>query len=342
ASPTSARCRTCSPRSATSCVTPPTTATGTARSPTRCASSGNARTSTTTRSQPCSAGTRRVCTGFRCPPERDRRHPRPRRGRQPRALPPEPVRDHRRLVPRGAGVGRAVPRAHRHSGCRPRRPRAGDERLRVRQPLRGRRRAGTRRATGQRRDRGHRRRARAAPARARRPRGVTGVRLFAIGNPTLERLDDPKTFPVWERAAERDLRVGVTILPDQLGELSFMLDRYRATPVVLDHCGFPDVSGGPPFVRAEPLFALADRSNLHLKVSSHLLEQVDPVAFVTRFAAVFGPDRLLWGSDFPQTYDRSYAELVELGRAACAGLPMDQQRAFLGGNALRLWPRLGR
>jgi len=172
--------------------------------------------------------------------------------------------------------------------------------------------------------------------------GVTGVRLFGIGNPTLERLDDPKTFPVWELAAERDLRVVVTILPDQLGELSFMLDRYPATPVVLDHCGFPDVSGGPPFVRAEPLFALADRSNLHLKVSSHLLEQVDPVAFVTRFAAVFGADRLLWGSDFPQTHDRSYAELVELGRAACAGLPTDQQRAFLGGNALRLWPRLGR
>ena len=38
-------------------------------------------------------------------------------------------------------------------------------------------------------------------------------------------------------------------------------------------------------------------------------------------AEAFGAERLLWGSDYPQTHDRSYAALVELGRAACAGLP---------------------
>jgi predicted TIM-barrel fold metal-dependent hydrolase len=49
----------------------------------------------------------------------------------------------------------------------------------------------------------------------------------------------------------------------------------------------------------------------------------------------------VWGSDYPQTHDRSYAELVELGRAACAGLALADQARVLGENALRLWPSLG-
>ena len=54
----------------------------------------------------------------------------------------------------------------------------------------------------------------------------------------------------------------------------------------------------------------------------------------------FGADRLVWGSDYPQTHDRPYAALVALGRDACAGLPADDRARFLGGNAVRLWPAL--
>jgi predicted TIM-barrel fold metal-dependent hydrolase len=57
-------------------------------------------------------------------------------------------------------------------------------------------------------------------------------------------------------------------------------------------------------------------------------------------ADVFGATRLVWGSDYPQTHDRSYAQLVELGRAACAARPHAERDAIMGGNALRLWPAL--
>jgi predicted TIM-barrel fold metal-dependent hydrolase len=63
-------------------------------------------------------------------------------------------------------------------------------------------------------------------------------------------------------------------------------------------------------------------------------------AFVEALAERFGADRLVWGSDYPQTHDRSYAELLALGRDACAGLPADDQAGVLGENALRLWPAL--
>jgi len=175
--------------------------------------------------------------------------------------------------------------------------------------------------------------------------GVSGVRLFAIANPTLPHLDDPRALALCEVAAELDLPVIVTILADQLPELCAMLERFPDLTVALDHCGFPDLSGGPPYAKARDLFELATRPNVSLKVSCHLLEQAettgDPRDLVDRLAGAFGADRLLWGSDFPQTHDRPYAALVDLGRTACSRLSPAGQRAFLGENALRFWPRLG-
>ena len=61
---------------------------------------------------------------------------------------------------------------------------------------------------------------------------------------------------------------------------------------------------------------------------------------VDRLAEAFGAERLVWGSDYPQTHDRTYAELVALGRDACAGLTGSDRARVLGENALRLWPQL--
>ena len=79
-------------------------------------------------------------------------------------------------------------------------------------------------------------------------------------------------------------------------------------------------TAGPSFPGLEPLLALAEHPGLHLKVTSHVLEGAGAAAgaFVERLVATFGAARLVWGSDYPQTHDRPYAELVALGRDACA------------------------
>jgi L-fuconolactonase len=181
--------------------------------------------------------------------------------------------------------------------------------------------------------------------RAMADKGVSGVRLFAIRNPSLARLDDPNALGVCEVAAELGLPVIVTTLSDQLPELRAMLERFHEVTVALDHCGFPDLRGGPPYRKATDLFELATLSNLKLKVSCHLLEQAmasgDPRDLVDELTAAFGADRLLWGSDYSQTHDRPYAALVELGRTASSRLSPADQRGFLGENALRIWPALG-
>jgi predicted TIM-barrel fold metal-dependent hydrolase len=173
-----------------------------------------------------------------------------------------------------------------------------------------------------------------------RERGMRGVRLFALARDGPGWLDDPRTFPLWERAAELDARIVVTILAHQIPALRSALQRFPETAVSLDHCGFPPLVRDP-WPEAAPLFALAEHPRLFLKVSTHVLDAArrggDPRRFVAALADRFGPERLMWGSDFCQTHDRSYAELVAQGRDAFSGLSAGDQAWCLARTAAKLW-----
>lgn len=173
--------------------------------------------------------------------------------------------------------------------------------------------------------------------------GCHGVRLFGIGAEPPAWFDGERGAALWDTAVELELRIVATLLTPELPRLAAMAARHAGVPVVLDHCGFPDLQGGPPFAGAAALLALADHPGLHLKLTSHVLEGAGAHsnAFVELLVAVFGAERIVWGSDYPQTHDRTYAELVALGRDACAGLSAIDQARVMGGNALRLWPSLG-
>ena len=168
--------------------------------------------------------------------------------------------------------------------------------------------------------------------------GMQGIRLFTIGS-DVDWLDDPKTFGLWERAAELALHVIVTILPDKLPQLRRVLEHFPDTAVSLDHCAFPDPH------KPEPLLALAELPNLYLKVSTHVLDagiekQGSAGPIVDTLIDHFGAARIMWGSDFCQTQDRSYAELVALGRSAFEQRSAEEQGLCMGGTARALWPEL--
>jgi predicted TIM-barrel fold metal-dependent hydrolase len=176
---------------------------------------------------------------------------------------------------------------------------------------------------------------------AQRPR-FTGVRLFSIGvldQPQPTWLDDPETFAVWEVCADLGLRVVVACLPEHLPRLSRVLDRFPEQPVVLDHCGFVEAADFDA-----DLLPLSRHANLHCKATSHVLEaaeaQGSATVVVARLVAEFGAERIVWGSDFPQTHDRPYADLVALARRTCSDLSERDRDLVLGGTAARLWPEL--
>lgn len=165
--------------------------------------------------------------------------------------------------------------------------------------------------------------------------GVAGVRFFALSEQR-SWLSDPATFVLWEQAAASGAHVIVTVYENQFGELASVLGRFADVAVSLDHCGFCDVR------RPELLLELARFENLNLKVTTNVIDAAAAAGgtargFVGRLAGGFGAERLMWGSDYCQTHDRSYAELVRTGIAAFGDLTGAQQDACLGGTAERLW-----
>jgi predicted TIM-barrel fold metal-dependent hydrolase len=177
-----------------------------------------------------------------------------------------------------------------------------------------------------------------APATLRRlatERGARGLRWWAIdGQP----LAEPRE--VWDELGRLELPVVVTLFADRLEDLLEIVPSLPPVPLALDHCAFVDWSAGVP----DALAAVGEHRNVSVKVSSIVLDAMaehgDVRDAVTQLAASVGGDRLLWGSDFSQTHDRPYAELAELARHAASRLDDDDRAAFLGENALRIWPEL--
>ncbi len=165
--------------------------------------------------------------------------------------------------------------------------------------------------------------------------GARGLRWVAIHDGGLR-----EPAAVWAVAEHHRLPVVVTLLAAHLPALADALPRLPAIPLALDHCGFADFTHGVP----DELAALARAPNLALKVSTIALDHAaahgDVRELLAELVARFGADRLMWGSDYSQTHDRPYGDVVEYARHAASKLGDHDRDAFLAGTARAYWPEL--
>ncbi len=164
-------------------------------------------------------------------------------------------------------------------------------------------------------------------------RGVRGVRLFALSRDPRSWLAEERARSLWETAVSLELQVIVTILPHQLDELEEALALHPDASVSLDHCAFATPADLEPLVR---------HPGLHLKLTPHVLDAAtraddDPSLRVEALVERFGAERIMWGSDFCQTHDRSYGERVAQAEHALRRLSDADRAMCLGGVARRLW-----
>ncbi len=178
-------------------------------------------------------------------------------------------------------------------------------------------------------------------------RGVRGVRLILGRAAATTPGAGHPLYPVWAKAIELGIPVCVQIQvkEGQVAWLREALRHFSTAPIALDHCGFPDFSDGPPYKKAKDFWSLAELPQVHLKVTSNLLSQVqqeggDVRQLADRMAQTFGASRLMWGSDYSQTNHLDYRGLVELGRYARSRLSPSDREWFEGGAALTFWPEL--
>jgi predicted TIM-barrel fold metal-dependent hydrolase len=177
-------------------------------------------------------------------------------------------------------------------------------------------------------------------------RGVRGLRLFPAAEREPRWLNDPRTFSLWERAAALDIPVCVCLRFRQLAQLRTVIERFPKVRVALDHLGAPRVDDGFPYDNAAPLFDLVKLENVYLKFSSVNLYAAargdsTPQQFFKRLLDVFGARRLMWGSNFPNTYDRSLKEQLALALAELSFVPEADRRWLFADTARSLWPAFG-
>lgn len=169
-------------------------------------------------------------------------------------------------------------------------------------------------------------------------RGASGIRLFGIPDGAV--LDASGGREAVEFASDRGWTVSVAVLPDDVPRVGRLAARHDDVAFAIDHAGFPDLGGGPPFPNATALWDLAAHENVHVKLTTTLLELASPhvsaSVLVQSLLDRFGSSRLVWGSDFPQT-ELGYGEAIAMSRAALGGLDRHDQDAITSINATRLW-----
>ncbi|MDR6179876.1 MULTISPECIES: amidohydrolase family protein [unclassified Pseudomonas] len=114
--------------------------------------------------------------------------------------------------------------------------------------------------------------------------------------------------------------------------------------LVLDHLGKPPGRVAPADY-ARLLAPLARLPHVHCKLSGLVTEadwhgwQAEQLLPYARIALeAFGPERLLFGSDWPVcTLAASYAEVIDLAEQALLDLTPSERGAVFGGNAARLY-----
>ena len=137
-----------------------------------------------------------------------------------------------------------------------------------------------------------------------------------------------------------------------LANFRTLLKRYPRLRVVVDHCMKPQIRdhGGPreEFASwAEGLRRIAGDTGACCKLSGLVTEanegwrDEDLAPYAAVVLEAFGPDRVMWGSDWPVCRLRTdYGQWHATSRSLCAGLGENERSAVFGGTAGRFY-RLG-
>ena len=174
--------------------------------------------------------------------------------------------------------------------------------------------------------------------------GVVGVRHNIQRQPTGFCIEAEFVRGVQD-VGGRGLSFDLCITADQLAEATELVRRCPDTAFVLDHCGKPDIAGDALEPWAADLQRLAAHENVACKLSG-LLSEARPdqrtaaglLPFAGHAMACFGPDRLMYGSDWPVVTTAGGEPLWRsIALEATSNWPDAARQAFFFDNAVRFY-----
>jgi len=154
----------------------------------------------------------------------------------------------------------------------------------------------------------------------------------------------PRLDPAYHALTAHGLRFDALLRPVHLHPLRRLVDRHPDLAVVIDHGAKPEIAarGWEPW--AADIAALARETPVLCKLSGLVTEAApgwtveDLRPYVEHLLACFGPDRLIWGSDWPVVdLAGGYGAWATATDTLLAELPPADRVAIRGGNAVRFY-----
>jgi L-fuconolactonase len=148
----------------------------------------------------------------------------------------------------------------------------------------------------------------------------------------------------FEVLVERELAFDALVTPLHLAALERRLRRHPTLRCVIDHCGKPAPGEGSFVLWSESMRSLAKHTSAYCKLSG-LVTQFDPPLtpdvlgpYVSRIVEYFGPERMIWGSDWPVlTVRSSYRDWLDLSVKLVRAHAPQAIATIFADNARRLY-----
>ncbi len=111
--------------------------------------------------------------------------------------------------------------------------------------------------------------------------------------------------PALRAITDLGLRFDALIFPRHLAVICQLARAYPTLSIVIDHCAKPQIGSGDDGLWRDDMARIAENPNVCCKLSGLATEMADSLTldaakpYADHVLACFGPDRLMWGSDWP-------------------------------------------
>lgn len=152
-------------------------------------------------------------------------------------------------------------------------------------------------------------------------------------------INDPSLEPAVNAMKQCGLSFDALVLARHLPYLQEFAARHSTLPIVIDHGAKPPIAEGQTDAWQKALAPLAALPNVHCKLSGLLTEakpharEADIYPYVQELVGLFGPERLMWGSDWPVlNLNGRYDQWLKMARSMARRAIVDLNSGMNGGE----------
>jgi predicted TIM-barrel fold metal-dependent hydrolase len=172
--------------------------------------------------------------------------------------------------------------------------------------------------------------------------GFHGVRLSPSGDAGGDWITGPLMGPLWKRAESLNVPMQILAPIARMPDMAPLIEQCPGLDIVIDHMADCPIDRPQEL---EKLIALARYPRVFVKIS-HLWSisrqaypWLDAQEYARRLYDVFGPQRLMWGTDWPVCKAwTSYDKTLSVVRDDMAFLNAEDKSWILSKTVERLWP----